>query len=165
MKMMKKVILPLIGLAALASTVHAEDLPKLLKSGEYTCQISKEYQFRKCTVVDEGKYQVLSLRGEKHLVELEGVIYPSDFVGKTKQVFVEAKMVEDLPYICNVKDPAIKAECKAQKVIVTMEKKGKMWVGSFPLKHYWDAYEGDGDARHISGHTVTIEPLSFKLKL
>ncbi len=164
MKLMNK-MLPLFALLAVATTAQAEDLPKLLKAGEYTCQISKEYKFRKCTVVDEGQYQVLSLRGEKHLLELEGVMYPSDFVGKTKQVFVEASITEDQPYICGVKDPAANAECKAQKVIITMQKKGKMWVGSFPLKHYWNAYEGEGEARHISGHTVTIEPLSFKLKL
>lgn len=162
---MKK-MLPLIALLVLVSTSgQAEDLPKLLKSGNYTCQISKEYKFRKCTVVDEGKYQVLSLRGEKHLLELEGTIYPSDFVGKSKEVFVEARLTDAKPYICSVKDPALNAECRAQKVIITMKKKGKTWVGSFPIKHYWDAYEGVGDARHVSGHTITMESLSFKLKL
>lgn len=151
-------------LVLVASTASADDLPKLLKSGEYTCQVSKEYKFRKCRVVDEGQYQVLSLYEPGHLLQLEGIIYPSDFVGKTKQIFVEATIGPE-PYICNVKDPAAAEACKSQKVVIALEKKGNVWVGSFPLKHYWDSWSGEGKERHVSGFVTTIEPLSFKLKL
>lgn len=160
-----KIAAGMLPLLMLSATGQANDLPKLVTAGEYTCQVSKEYKFRKCRVVDEGKYQVIDLYEEGHLLNLRGVIYPSDFVGKTKQVFAEVSITNERPYICTTKDEAVNAECRAQKIVIPLQKKGNMWVGTFPLKYYWDDYAGEGADRKVVGHVVTIEPLTFKLKL
>ncbi len=151
--------------ALTASTAHAQDTPKLVENGEHTCQISKEYKFRKCRVVDEGKVQILSLYEEGHLLQFEGIIHPTDFIGKKKQVFVEAWTNEDRPYICGTTDAQGLAECKAQRVIINLKKQGNTWKGSFPIKHYWDRYVGEGSERRAEGYVVTVEKISFTLKL
>lgn len=158
-------IIALLFLVFGASVAHADELPKLVQNGEHTCQISKEYKFRKCRVIEEGKVQILSLYEEGHLLQLEGIIHPTDFIGKKQQVFVEAWTNEDRPYICSTKDPQGLAECKAQRMIINLKKSGNTWKGSFPIKHYWDRYVGEGAERRPEGYVVTVEEISFTLKL
>jgi len=161
---MKRFVLALI-LTCLATHANASDGPRLLQNGDYTCKVSKEYKMRPCKVFDEGKVQMLSLRGVEHLLQLEGRIFPNDFVGKSNTIFVEAIATEDKPYLCTVSDPAAFQACKSQRVMITLKKKGNLWVGSFPIKHYWDAYVGEGSDRRVEGHTITVEELSFALQI
>lgn len=149
----------------MAADGGSDDLPKPIPTGEFTCRVSSEYKFRKCRVTDEGKYRHLDLYEEGHLLQLQGQLYPSDFVGKSKIVYFEARLNEDNPYICTVSDPAAREACKAQTVLIPLQKKGNTWTGTFGAKHYWDDYVGDGAQRRKSGYVVTIEPLTFTLKL
>lgn len=148
----------------LAGDASAKKPAPLIGNGEHLCKVSKEYKLRKCRVVQEGDGQVLSVYDEGHLLQLEGVLYRNDFVGKSKKVFFEAKITGDQPYNCNVRDAAAAKACRAQVVMVSLEKKGGVFVGSFPLKMYWDRWVGDGEQRRIDGFEVTVEDISFTLK-
>lgn len=149
---------------ALSSSAVSGDLPKLIKDGAYKCQVSKEYKFRGCKVTTEGDNQFIELTEDGHLLMMRGPIFPTDHMGKKKTVFVEASLTGDQPYICGVKDSAAQAECKNQKVMIRLDKKGKVWQGSFALKHYWDKWGGEGAGRTVVGTQVTVETISFKLK-
>ena len=126
-------------LAILFFSTHAaaDDLPRLVPDGEHMCKVSKEYKFRKCRVVRQGDAQILSLYEPGHLLQLEGEIHPNDFIGKKAQVYFEAKIKDDKPYICDAADQLAQQECKNQTVMVLLKKKGNAWVGTFPVKHYW----------------------------
>lgn len=149
---------------AFSSSASSGDVPELVKDGTYKCQISKEYKFRGCKVTTEGDQQFLELTEEGHLLLIRGPIFPTDHLGKKKTVFIEASLTGARPYICGVKDAAAQAECKNQKVMIRLDKKGKVWQGSFALKHYWDKWGGQGASRAVIGTEVTVETLSFKLK-
>lgn len=159
-------VLGLLALSMLVTTNAAGDgLPKLIKAGDYKCKVSDEYKLRGCKVVDEGDQQFLVVDTGKHLLLLKGPIYPADHIGKVKRVHIEASLLEDKPYICTTRSAAANEECKSQKVMITLDKKGSSWVGGFVIKHYWDKYEGKGDARKVVGHEITAEKISFTLKL
>jgi hypothetical protein len=159
-------VLGLLALSMLVTTNAAGDgLPKLIKAGDYKCKVSDEYKLRGCKVVDEGDQQFLVVDTGKHLLLLKGPIYPADHIGKVKRVHIEASLLEDKPYICTTRSAAANEECKSQKVMITLDKKGSSWVGGFVIKHYWDKYEGKGDERKVVGHEITAEKISFTLKL
>ena len=159
-------VLGLLAFSMLVTTNAAGDgLPKLIKAGDYKCKVSDEYKLRGCKVVDEGDQQFLVVDTGKHLLLLKGPIYPADHIGKVKRVHIEASLLEDKPYICTTRSAAANEECKSQKVMITLDKKGSSWVGGFVIKHYWDKYEGKGDARKVVGHEITAEKISFTLKL
>mgnify|MGYP005817380833 CR=1 FL=1 len=157
-----------LGLLALsvlfATNAVGDGLPKLIKEGDYKCKVSKEYKMRSCKVVEENGQQHLVVDTKGHLLLLKGPIYPADHVGKVKEVHVEASLLEDKPYICTTRSAAANEECKSQKVMITLKKKGSSWVGSFVLKHYWDKWAGEGADRKVVGHEITAETISFTLK-
>lgn len=153
-----------LGMLSIGSPgAEAGDPPALLAEGAYRCQVSREYKFRACTVRKDGRVTTLALEDAGHLLTLQGPVF-GPHLSKEKVLFFEASLTGEKPYVCGVADEAARQECKAQKLMIRLERRGEAWVGTFPIKQYWDRWEGAGDARKVVGHDVDVTMISFTLK-
>lgn len=86
-------------------------------------------------------------------------------MGKENTIFIEARLKEARPYICgSVSNPEVHRECVNQPLMIVLKRRGQTWSGSFPIKHYWDKYAGEGEDRRVVGTQITATELSFTLK-
>ncbi|MBA2662876.1 MAG: hypothetical protein H0U74_11305 [Bradymonadaceae bacterium] len=156
-------MLTVFTILATATIAQSDDVPRLLEDGDYQCRISNEYRFRGCTVVSEGDEQSLTVDIEGHLLLLVGRIH-APYNNDDKKLFVEARLKEAKPYVCSTSDPAAQKECAAQPLMIVLKPRGEIWSGSFPIKHYWNKYAGEGAERQVVGTTITVTELSFTLR-
>ncbi len=160
-----RIILVLIFLSLLPTSALADDLPRLLPEGTHKCKVSKEYKLRECKVIKDGSEYILNFSGQ-HLLRFIGPIHPADFVAKDKRVFVEATIQDEQPFMCKVKDAAAMKACKEQTVMIELKRKSSTrWVGSVPVKYYWDKYVGEGNERRVEGYVITVETFVVELRV
>jgi hypothetical protein len=147
------------------SFAHA-DLPQLLPEGTHKCKVSKEYKLRECKVTKDGPEYILNFNAPGHLLRFVGHVHPADFTGKDKRVFVEARIQDEQPFMCKVKDSTAMKACKEQTVMIELKRKSSTrWVGSVPVKYYWDKYVGEGKDRRVDGHVITVETFLVELRV
>jgi len=148
-----------------ASVAIGGSLKTPLKPGNYKCKVSKEYKPRACAVKEGEMYDELVLEAEGHLLLMRGEVVPTYNYSKRKtQVYIEARLTGDRPYLCSAKDLAGMEECKNQTILIELNKKGKVWTGSYLVTHYMDHYVGEGDERRIEGYDKSVDRLVFQLK-
>lgn len=135
--------------------------------GDYSCKVSREYKMRDCAVEMRSGKKHLVLKVEGHLLLMDGEILENYEYKENKRgdKYVEARLTGERPYVCSTKDAAGAEECKGQRVMISLKKKGKdTWKGDFLVKHYMDRWVGEGEARKISGYDVSVTRIEFTMK-
>ncbi|AKV00619.1 hypothetical protein AKJ09_07282 [Labilithrix luteola] len=155
-----------------AKVLDGAPRPSKLAPGNYMCRIDAMYKLRPCTVTrDERGFTWLETPDS--LLGLKGVIYDEG-----GGLVFDGTTAEERPFGCFscqehcTTDPASCAcvellpdasrECLARPIVARLTKKGSSWVGSLPYKTYYNHYEGEGAARHVTSwdtkdHTFLVE--------
>lgn len=135
--------------------------PAKLAPGNYVCRVDAMYKLRPCTVTrDERGFTWLE--APDGLLGLKGVLYDDGgalvFDGTTAEerpfgCFSCQERCTTDPSSCGCTElmPDASRECLAQPVVVRLTKQGSSWVGNVKYKTYFNHYEGDGAARHVTG--------------
>jgi hypothetical protein len=132
-----------------------------LAPGDYMCRVDAMYKLRPCTVTrDERGFIWLDAPGG--LVHLKGVLYDDAagvvFDGASGDArpfgcFSCQERCAAQPSSCACQElmPDASRECLARPLTVRLSRKGQSYVGTLPYTTYFNHYEGNGDARHVTG--------------
>lgn len=144
-----------------SKVLDGDPRPSKLAPGNYMCRVDAMYKLRPCTVArDERGFTWLEM--PDGLLGLKGVVYDDGgalvFDGTTAEerpfgCFSCQERCTTDPSSCGCTElmPDASRECLAQPIVARLTKQGSSWVGNVKYKTYFNHYEGDGAARHVTG--------------